>query len=270
MRDEATRVDPLRAEPTFATARVGYAYGPDLFTTRDGGRTWQREEGPPTLALTSTDGYVFRVIHGGGVDDDLVQRRPVGSSGAWEKLAPRFEGYVGPMVAEGRSVFIVPTVAIGQAIYRSLDGGHSWSRLASPCAPEDTAVTDATVSRGGHLAVLCTDYPDTAYVRASSDDGTSFGPDRPVPVPHPYANIFHMAAASADVLLVSDDADTVQLSADAGRTWRVVLRSADPMTNQRQLALSFQDARTAHVIEPPDTVASSTDQGRHWTIRHLK
>lgn len=171
------------------------------------------------------------------------------------------------MIIDGGSIFLAPNVAVGQAIYRSLDRGDTWARLPSPCESEGTAITDAALSPGGHLAVLCTDYPTTAYVRTSADNGATFGPDHPIPlVPNTNANIYHIAAASGDVLAVSDDNDNVHLSTDGGRSWRVVLRMREPMWSQRQTGLAYQGARTAHVIQPPDRVARTSDQGRHWRL----
>lgn len=261
------RLSPCIEELRFATPQLGYAFGPEFFTTSDGGHSWQQEKVSTTLALAAGGGYVIRVTEGTGVDDDLVQRESVASPGEWVTLLAHLRGSMQTLVVDGVSVFVVRNVDYGQEIYRSLDNGATWSRLSSPCAAGGTAITDAAHAAGSHLAILCTDYPTTAYVRTSSDNGTTFGPERPVPlVPNTNANVYHIAAASANVLAVSDDNDHVHLSTDGGRTWRVALWNHDLIWSRRELGLAYQDARTAHVIQPPDRVARTTDQGRHWKL----
>jgi photosystem II stability/assembly factor-like uncharacterized protein len=209
---------------------------------------------------------VIRVIQGAGVDVDQVQRQTIETTGAWQTLPLHVAGGMGPLLTDGATIFLVPNVAVGQAIYRSLDSGDTWARLPSPCDAGGTNIADAAMTPGGHLAVLCTTYPATAYVRTSADNGVTFGLDHAVPLPSPYANIQYIAAASAKVLAVSDDADNIQVSTDGGSTWHVALSVNASGGSQRQVALAFQDARTAHVIQPPNRVGTSVDQGRHWKL----
>jgi photosystem II stability/assembly factor-like uncharacterized protein len=245
------RLSPCVENLRFASPQVGYAFGPELFTTRNGGQSWRQEGGPTTLALATAGGHVIRVIQGAGVDVDQVQRQAIETPGAWQTLPLEVAGGMGPLLTDGATIFLVPNVAVGQAIYRSLDGGDTWARLPSPCDAGGTNIADAAMTPGGHLAVLCFSYPATAYVKTSADNGATFGVDHAVPLPSPYANIQHIAAASADVLAVSDDADNIQVSMDGGSTWHLVLRADASGGSQRQVALTYQDARTAHVIQPP-------------------
>ena len=51
----------------FANRDDGYLFGPDLFTTSDGGRTWHRQAGERTAALaTVAPGVVWRLTYAGG------------------------------------------------------------------------------------------------------------------------------------------------------------------------------------------------------------
>src|SRR5690242_1199024 len=73
----------------FATATVGYLFGPALFQTDDGGRSWRRVPGRPVEALEPSAGTVVRVVydHTGcpGPCDRAVQETTAGSA-AWHTV----------------------------------------------------------------------------------------------------------------------------------------------------------------------------------------
>lgn len=254
---------------TFATPEVGFAFGPQLFVTRDGGRTWLEEPGPTILALQASRDIVYRVVQLRGVDEDVVQRQSVARPDDWETLPLQVHGDMDPLLVEGpATVYVIPNVAQGQAIYRSRDSGENWVRLPSPCDPGGANIFDAGTIPGARLAVLCAVFQETAYVRTSADAGATFRPAQAVPVLDRYAGAQHIGAASTDVLLVSDDSDNVQLTLDHGRTWEVVATLGSE-GQQRQLGLGYQSESTAHVIAPPDRIGISRDRGRHWSFVHV-
>src|SRR5580698_4247087 len=55
---------PCVAQVRFATPLTGYAYGPSLFTTTDGGRTWVPRPGVNISSLEAAGGTVVRVVSG--------------------------------------------------------------------------------------------------------------------------------------------------------------------------------------------------------------
>ena len=67
----------------FANDLDGYAFGPDLFVTTDGGVTWSQENGPYVAALEPAGGTVMRVAYTEtgcpGPCDLTIQTAPAGS-----------------------------------------------------------------------------------------------------------------------------------------------------------------------------------------------
>ncbi len=262
---------PCIRQLRFATPLIGYAYGLDFFATRDGGRTWQQEPGGVSAsALSVAGGTVIRAADADG--HNVLQRQSVANPVGWQTLPLQVVGSISVLVRNGpQTVYVLPDT--GQAIYRSLDGGASWVQLASPC-DMGTSITDAAASSAAGLDVLCITFQGAAFVKGSADSGASFGPDRSVLVPERGWGPFHVAAATANVLAVSDDRDNIVQTTDAGSTWQVVLdlgaAGSVAAQEQRDIALGFQDANVGHVIEPPDAVGTTTDGGRHWSLVHVR
>src|ERR1700677_1529766 len=76
----------------FANDLDGYAFGPDLFVTTDGGITWSQENGPYVAALEPAGGTVMRVAYTGtgcpGPCDLTVQTAPAGTDGRRSPTKP--------------------------------------------------------------------------------------------------------------------------------------------------------------------------------------
>ncbi|MDA8069618.1 MAG: hypothetical protein M0T77_13575 [Actinomycetota bacterium] len=67
----------------FANARDGYAYGPQLWTTTDGGRRWSEDELFGAVELAAADGYVYAITYNGGPAE--LMRAVVGSQ-RWQPV----------------------------------------------------------------------------------------------------------------------------------------------------------------------------------------
>ncbi len=131
---------------------MGYLFGPGLYQTSDGGRTWRRLPSQLVEALEPSAGTVVRVTydHAGcpGPCARAGQETTAGSD-AWHTLlripalptAPDSSAIVARAIRQGISVIYVPVygnLAAGvgtqhTVIFRSTDGGNSWQQLADPC-----------------------------------------------------------------------------------------------------------------------------------------
>jgi hypothetical protein len=128
----------------FATAKVGYLFGPALYQTRDGGYSWQRVHSRPVEALQPVFGTVLRIVydHGGcpGPCNRTLQEAAAGS-GTWHTLLripfARANGdIIAQIITRGTRVIYVPVygnLAGGQGgikavIFRSTDAGRGWQR----------------------------------------------------------------------------------------------------------------------------------------------
>ena len=234
----------------FATAEVGYLFGPALYQTDDGGRTWHRAPSRPVEALEPSAGTVVRVVydHAGcpGPCDRTVQETTAGS-GTWHtllRIPPGSDtgGVAAQVVRPGPSVIYLPVygnraggAGAEAVIFRSADGGNTWQRLTDPCGgtgqqEHDTAGLAA--APGGFLAVLCLPRSETGatFVLTSTDHGSSWRPPRPVPGGTQHS-LSLIAAASPGRLVVATGGVTgggpftyrLEVSADGGLRWSAAI-----------------------------------------------
>jgi hypothetical protein len=281
----------------FATAQVGYLFGPGLFQTDDGGRSWHRVPSRPVEALEPSAGTVVRVVydHTGcpGPCTRTVQETTAGS-GTWHTLlriplALSSGGVAAQVIRQGTAVIYLPVYGhtaggAGTAhtvIFRSTDGGNSWQRLADPCGGTGHNEHDAgglAAAPGGFVAVLCQPRAGTGltFVLTSADYGSSWSPPRAVPggTRH-YLSL--IAAASPGRLAVAtggaqgDGPFTywLMVSADNGLRWSAAVTGTTHLSLQAPGAtfLGFEDSRVGRWVSDDRDIWATRDGGMHWLRR---
>ena len=287
-------VDHLR----FATATIGYLFGPSLLITRNGGVTWTRVTSPPVESLEPGAGQGVRVVynHDGcpGPCQRKVEAAPAGSED-WRVLLTigqvSSDAVSSQVVRSGHEAIYVPiygNLAAGAGtqqttIFRSLDAGHSWVRLADPCGGTAAQVRDAidlAAAPGGVIAVLCTTRDGGSFsVRTSTDDGTTWRPRAPVPTSEQFLP-GRIAAASATDLAISNNVGggsgsftyRLMLSTDGGTHWSTVVSDREqlhPTTPNYGGYLGFQNSLVGRWVGYPHAIWTTTDGGRNWTQRRF-
>jgi len=252
----------------------------------------------PVEALEPSAGTVIRVVydHGGcpGPCTQTVQETTAGS-GAWHTLLHirwpnAYGGLSAQVVRQGTSVIYLPlygNLARGYApavIFRSTDGGRSWQRLTDPCGRIGQARYDAgglAAAQGGFLAVGCLPVNGTgfAFVRTSTDNGSSWSPPRPVPGGTRYS-LSLIAAASPGRLVVATGAVggsgpvtyRLAVSADSGVSWSTAITGTMQINPQAPGAtfLGFEDATAGRWISDAQHIWTTRDGGLHWLRRAFR
>jgi photosystem II stability/assembly factor-like uncharacterized protein len=287
----------------FASATVGYLYGPALLMTSDGGHTWRAQPGPQVETLTIAGSQVYRVAydHGRcpGPCQPTLQRAAIGSA-AWRPL-------IGPLPDQSAAAQIVASDStlllamygdlakglIPTIVYRSTDGGTTWQQRTDatsnvglwrtdPCsgrvsrprpAPRAPPVlTDLAGAPGGFFAGLCSaNVGSGTFVVTSSDGGESWQTAGALPNVQALALL---AAASPTTLAVSTGATggsgafTARLlvTTDAGRHWTTVATETQQILQAGVPAwLGFETSQTGWWASAPHSVWSTKDGGLHWT-----
>jgi hypothetical protein len=285
------------SQVSFATATVGYLFGPALFQTGDGGRTWHRVPGRPVEALAASAGTAVRIVydHTGcpGPCDRAVQETAAGSA-RWRTLlripvASAGEGVSAQVIRQGTSVLYVPVYGnpaggAGTAhavIFRSTDGGHTWQHALDPCGGAGAGEHDATglaAAPGGFAAVLCAPRNGTGptFLRTSADNGSSWGPPDVVPG-GTTGHVSLVAAASAAHLVLATGgayglgpaAYHLLASADGGLRWSAVVNGTmrlDPRAPEAAF-LGFESLQAGRWISGPRGIWTTHDAGQHWQER---
>lgn len=257
----------------FADARDGWAFGPGLWATHDGGKTWHqvRIHAGPVFSLAVGHGWVIaagRCRSGKGRCRFGVFTSPVGTD-RW-RLVP---GAAGPgdgpagVVVSGRTGYVVDTeVDLARPVLLTgpADGSASWKPLRNPCRGAWSVALDA--ARGGWLVLGCGTEPGAGEqvkpVYLSHNQGRTWHRLTDPPVGG------YMGDASitpTGTILISGGRSDVYISRDHGRTWHTsnsLLRadigdglSATAITNtedfvlqaslyEKQVWFSYNDGRT--------------------------
>ncbi len=216
-----TRITNIR----FADPLNGYAYGPTLWSTHDGGLTWtQAPLGAGDLAIA--DGYAYAITSTGRAIPSLM-RSPVGTD-AWQ-VPPGLAGRPG-VSAHGFSGLWVegPTVIVqaGPRLLVSTDQGtHFRARRGVPHAGNCSY-------DGGPLALwaLCSTGMAPDVILLSHDLGATFTAAAPVPD----GPIGTFAGASGTVAVASGQGPLYR-TVDAGASWTPV---AAPSANWTYLGFT--------------------------------
>ncbi len=274
----------------FANRDDGYLFGPDLFTTSDGGRTWHRQAGERTAALaTVAPGVVWRLTYAGGgcpgPCDLALQQQRAGST-IWTTVRAPFDGADTGVVPQ---IVSTDTARVLVAFYGNIAGGvtshatffvtanlgRSWSTRADPCGGtgkgEDDAY-DTSAAGPGAVVVVCVAKADsnTEFVLVSRDGGRTFGPRRPLP--RTAASMIAAVSASTIVLATGNVNGagpltyTLEISTDGGVTWRTVVRDQETLASSTpgQSYLGFVSSTVGHWVGYGNKLWTTTDGGERW------
>jgi photosystem II stability/assembly factor-like uncharacterized protein len=235
----------LMVSPNNAKALLlGTHYG--LFRSADGGRTWVSD------ALGGQD--AMNLVRPGGktlwVAGHMVLAKSTDGGTTWVNVRP--SGLPGLDVhgfaADPRSSRTLYAAIAGRGLYRSIDGGNSFS-VAS--ADVGAAVMALAVTPDGRI--LAGDMQKGLMV--SRDGGKTWAVKL-------RAGLMGLALNPADPKRVLAAGPGVLLSTDGGTSWKKVL---DIAAGAGPLAWSRSNPRIAYVVGFDRTLYRSTDSGRTWS-----
>ena len=200
----------------FADLRNGFAYGPDLYATHDGGTTWHPVDvGGTVNDLAISDGEVYAAVSANGTDSAHLMRSPVGTD-QWSTVSAAGQVSSGLWVL-GREVIVQSGngAGFGADVLVSTDGGASF---ASHPAPSPGLPCDFEAQSPPVIWAHCATGTESG-VWYSSNFGADFarvGGSGWSPQP----NSAEFAAASNTTAVVGYQ--QLYRTADAGATWTAV------------------------------------------------
>jgi photosystem II stability/assembly factor-like uncharacterized protein len=219
-------------EIRFANLNDGWAFGPDLWATHDGGAHWTRvsnmDSGEPVMALEAASGLVHAAVLGGG--GMSIRTSPVDTD-AWRASPTIVPAGAGPV--PNAQLVLHDKVGWLVAVNRTVTGGArleagGWMPWPPPCADAGGPAVLAA-STALDVVALCeeglwNDRPQVERVYLSADGGTTF---QPVANPVPMGIEEAASPAPKGVVIAGFAADatgTLIATADGGTTWKTVHR----------------------------------------------
>jgi photosystem II stability/assembly factor-like uncharacterized protein len=205
----------------FASPDTGFAYGSQLWVTRDGGARWHRvvRQVPGYVTdLETAAGRVYLTAQRGSTvtvyssPAGTVDFRPVAG-------LPRRSGYaqLGTVTLHGRAGWII----LGDRIYAT-GTGAGWTRLGFRC-PRDYGIASVGAYSPARVSVLCSGEPGLGstpkLVYASDNGGTSFTRAGTPPAGGD-AGLLAEPAPRHLFIATSSGATWTYVSTDGGRRWR--------------------------------------------------
>jgi photosystem II stability/assembly factor-like uncharacterized protein len=201
---------------------TGFAFNPDLYVTRDGGRTWTRVPQPSKVASISVTGTSVWLAERGceaGVDCNLVLRSGT-AGGTFRDLAvPPTRGAAALVRRAGPDDAYVIAWDAAAAPYASFsrthDGGRTWTAGTNPC--RDATAESLSAGAGRPLWVLC-ETPAGRRAFSSADHGTTW---RRLADPPAEGVVTDLVARSAtDAYLTLQTPARLLVTRDGGATWQ--------------------------------------------------
>jgi hypothetical protein len=265
-------------EVRFADALHGWAYGPALWATADGGASWQRQApdgGRPVLALAGDPDAAYAVVSACQFEQaisDCTSRttlwRTIAGQGSWTQVALRLPVANQALLAvHGLVAYLaIPTFdsTDPDVIEVTLDGQH-WSSRPDPCSKTDgeylsglAPVTDTDV------ALMC--QADIGFGQAekrvfrSTDTGKTTTPAGTLPL---YGIVSQLAAAPDGTLLVSSYSIGSWIYRNAGgQTWTTSEDLGDGGIGWNDIALPTN--QLGYVIHGPVFCCGGHGPGELW------
>jgi hypothetical protein len=287
------------SEIRFGSARLGWAFGPALFESTDGGRAWARQAipggGKQVLALAATAAAAYAVVAPCPVGSFGSCRTPMGlwrapisgrgQPGRWARIPIRLPAnFTAVLAAFANSVYVVdpfgPGLGQPDRFYASANG-RTFSARPDPCSRLlDSSLTDVVATSASKVDMLCVGNPgmsramkvvfrssDGARHSASAGDASAGNQDFGIQAglaASATGNLVVASASSGDWIYLNDSgrsAWTTALSlADGGLGWN------DPV---------FSSSSTAWVVNGPASFTGvgllyvTRDGGRKWAVKKL-
>ena len=215
----------------FADARDGWAYGPGLWATHDGGASWQRigTKSWAVQSMAATNGRVVAVLESCDTYDAncaapsfAVRTSPAGTD-AWTQV-PGATGQGTPSVVarDGMAFLVVSPAGAGSdakldtLLSGPADGSARWISQTIPCTLGANVLSATTAS---HLVLSCAmlgAHPAPTHLYTSADAGQHWAKIARLGM---YDGAGTVERTGAGTLLVAGIYDGVGLSQDGGRTW---------------------------------------------------
>lgn len=263
----------------FADARNGWAFGPGLWATHDGGATWHRvgTGGRGVYSMAVTDGHVVAAFLTCGTDcgrgtvsSFTIETTPAGAD-TWRPV-PGAAGTGEPVViASAGTAYAVGSGGADGSLAALLagpaDGSARWVRHTIPCSgAANMAIAASAVSARG-LVLACSllgGHPAVTHLYRSADSGAHWRGFGHIAM---YDGPDVIEVTGGGTVLAAGIYAGIELSSDGGRTWRhpATVDGAPQTGGGGAVAAAMTSDETGYAIIAWGPMWITADGGRTWT-----
>jgi len=263
----------------FANLKDGWAFGPGLFATHDGGKTWTDEtQSQPIIALQPVENSVW-AIEGSCTPENqcnfsLIQWNPANDS--WQPInhQPLIPGPQVQLVRyKGRDAWILSwgpgSSPSNPANTLSIthDGGQTWAERSSPCTEAGSFTERLAAVDSQQAWIACAGEPGAGqqmkYLFKSSDSGESWGERIDI---GSAGYLDDLAATTPDNGFMGMGRGSLLTTQDGGQSWTpaIPISKANP-TDTSGWRIVFVDSQNGWA-SLGRLIFRTTDEGKTWEI----
>ncbi len=251
----------------FADTSDGFAFGSQLWSTHNGGRTWSHVSQVPgyVVDLETSAGVVYAASD--KANRITIYRSPAGRD-AWTRVGAlpsvrNSYGGLGTITLHGTAGWII----LGNHLYSSPTGAH-WTRDSVRC-PAQWGMAGVGAYSSSRITLLCVGNPGLGQTQkalyASANGGATFSRVGPVPSGGD-GGVLAEPTAQHLFVATSSGATWIYVSANGGRTWRDALTLDDGGKGWSDFG--FTTARQGLAVEGVPSIGSrlylTWNAGRSW------
>jgi hypothetical protein len=248
----------------FADTLDGYAFGPELWETVDGGATWVNADTPGRVTeLEAADGEAYALVTGAGSANGSSNELLASGVGSrqWHQVpTPTPLGFGAQFAVNGPNLYVLGGNGVDLLMYSSDQGTH-FSQRVDPCATDLPGSLSAAADGSSTLWAACP-TGTAAEVMLSTNGGVTW---RVVTQGGEFPNSLELSAASSSIALASPGPQTIggalARTTNGGSSFSVVMSRSSSMTVSW---VGFSDSARAFALLA-GTLYQSSDGGAMWS-----
>jgi hypothetical protein len=274
-------------EIRFADDLHGWAFGPTLWSTDDGGATWAKQQIPGGLdhvaVLAANADVVYAVLTPCSLNEvpshcALSLWKTTVGGGSWTKTSLRFPKGLAPGTARislfGDAGYVIAPRESDPDFLRATTNGVHWGPRPDPCNEVDDMLIDVKAISSTRVAFLCRADPGMSHslkrVFVSKDTGHTAKAFGTVPFEGIESQLG--ATPSGQLFMTSWGAVGSWIyRANGGRAWTTPVASNDGGVGWNDVVMATD--KVGFVVHGPAALfpgnrpgelGETTDGGRHW------
>jgi gliding motility-associated-like protein len=167
----------------------------------------------------------------------------------------------------GSGSFSVPTASRRPKVFRSLNGGQTWTTISAPFTAGSTAQTFGDIEFPTHLVGYMSGNRDTIW--KTTDGGASwFKLPLPTPGVTPQISYTDLQALDANTVFVTGNGfprQVVYKTTDGGQTWTNISGNLAALGIGNFNGIRMHDVNNGYLLRPGGFMCKTTDGGQTWT-----